>query len=332
MAVAHYDILAAAHTAHGYRSYYAKWLKNARHIIALKGHYVTISAVLTAFADNLDGIELWRFHEPLNPNLLTGLVIPSRHTAIIMDHSSWQISGVTAVIDTVSLDAPTVRYPSLPPDVYRHLRIASDYLQDIREFWRTVPQLSAAVHDVQQRLLEMVSVCPIPKAGQSFHAFGTALSSQGPYSPVTDASWPAKRRHLLISPPGSEIHALMAAVGKRALASGHSVLFLHCGINPDHFDHLYLPQSQWLISHCVAPHWQTPHTTDVTYDLTQASLTAGARDELDNLYFLYAQAYHKAWARIAETMSPPTPVPAEEVQRGVQKVSDELSRHLTLSG
>ncbi len=325
MALIPSEILAEAHTACGYRSYYGDWLQNIGSIIVLHGHYRTVSAVLKSFSVRL-AQPSWRFHDSVNPDLLTGLVIPGQGTAVVA--ASWldDSGGRSSMQDIrhIRLEDTAERYPFPSPDVYRHLRIAKEYLLDIHDFWQHSTKLPGAVHDVQDILLNAFAA---PQEGplgprQSRHGFGTSLSVRGPYSSV--GMRPARRRTLIISPPGSGVAELMRTLGHHAAERGDGVIFLHCGLDPEQVDHLYLPDRQWLISHSVAPHWQQPTMDDQVFDLTAVSEDRDTGDSLDTLYYLYAQAYHMAWAQISRE-TPPAGVPNQGlVHHGLNQLASAL--------
>jgi hypothetical protein len=292
------DFTADAHTADGYRNYHSQWLQNVSKTIVLHGHIQNVSAILYKVSEIYERESPMQFHHAVYPSMLTGLILPRHRLALVSP--AWKTAGST---DIVIDDAPY--FSVLPaPNVYRHLLVAREYLHDLHEFWQALPELETALGAARDTLLQAVAANSGEMAGTSLHTFGSVLSSQGPYSSLFSLPADSIRRTMIISPPASGISEIMVQVGAHAAEHGHTVIFMHNGLDSTTIDHLYLSDKDWLISHNVAPYWRDPSPSDEILDLTEPSLSHHASDTVELLYYLYAQAYHMAWAALA-CISPP---------------------------
>ncbi len=303
MAEFNLDFIAETPTAFGWQSHCTDWLQRVNTAFILQGGRQDISAIFHQLCVAAPQGSVWRFHDALCPEFLTGVILPERSLAALSP--AWLPQGrpprqaPTLSCIPISVGDELWREPQVPADIYRHLRIAREYLRDLSDFWQSVPALTSALSDLRDSLVATVLSHAPGGDPQILHAFGSSVSSHGPYAPVLDFPPGSVRRTLIAAPPGSSVSVALRLAAQVGVGRGHTAVLLHSSLDPAIVEHLYFTDMRWLVSHNVAPHWREPQPSDQTFDLTEAALGHQANDKLELWYRSYAQAYHLVWSASA---------------------------------
>ncbi|WP_053960780.1 hypothetical protein [Sulfobacillus thermosulfidooxidans] len=317
-------LLAEAYTAYGKHTFYRQWVRSISQALILKGDEPFVSAILQGLVKHLSSHSLWTFSPAHNPHLVSGVILSPENVAVL--GPSWlpflQRDQSPRCYESMTICPTRSITPQIPIDVSRHLFIAKEYLHDLQSLWNNQGRFHAELQSIQSRLIAQL---PKPrKEGQTWvsHAFLSTLTPLGPFFLHRDQAPRHIRRTFIVSPLGTGVPSMLKRVGLYAASHYHRVLFVHCGLDPSQIDHIYFPDASWLISNNVAPHHCQANDTDEVIKISDLPKRE-AKDftRMENLYFLYAQAYHQAWEELSQMPAISTvPNTTADITPWIQKI------------
>ncbi|SMC02135.1 hypothetical protein SAMN00768000_0353 [Sulfobacillus thermosulfidooxidans DSM 9293] len=296
-------LLAEAYTAYGRHTFYRQWVRSISQALVLEGDEPIVSAILHGLVKHLSSHNLWTFSVAHNPHLVSGVILSPENVAIL--GPSWlpylPLGQSARWYESVTISPTRPITPQIPPGVFRHLFIAKEYLHDLQSLWDKQRRFHDELQDIQRRLIAQLPMHNQEDKILASHAFLSTLTPLGPFFLHQHVAPCHIRRTFIMSPLGADVSPLLKRVGLYAASHHHRVLFVHCGLDPSSIDHVYFPDLSWIISHNIAPHHIPARGTDEVITLT-APFIHGPKDcaQIENIYYLFAQAYHQAWEEISQ--------------------------------
>jgi len=299
-------LFAGANTAHGFHSFYG-WLAqdSYKRVFILKGGPGTgKSTLLKNIAENFEakyGID--RFHCSADANSLDAIFISSLNVSILDGTSPHVIDptlpgAVQQIIDLSSCWDPRVlikkrnEISSLVHEIgerykmaYRWLALAGG-IKDIQ----TEQQDTILTSQAKEDAAKIVQLLPRRANGITRQAFASAITGSGMKSYLPELQGKVKSR-IILRGGNRRYNDLVLGYVKFALQEHElPATYLHCGLQPEHLEHIFIP-GEFVLFSSHAPH-----------ELGAADIVLGPKQEAKNNVLLDS-TLQKAMLKLAEAAS-----------------------------
>lgn len=315
MTTAHKHYFVRGNTALGLHSLVESAFSGLHSIYVLQGYVGGTSVILKQLAQFLDeqGEVLHYIHDPLNSELLEGIIIPSLNIGLI-DGNAWpedtrltEISDIQYVPIEESLDVGKLTqtsqiltrlqkqlketYDTAYASFLKTLRIHDEwekfYIDSLdREVMNNLAVEWSDTHLVQAELSkgdrsdllnELQDSNPI---GDTVHRFLGAATYLGAVDYIMNLTDGISKRFYVKGRPGSGKSTLFKKIASIASSRGIFTEMYHCGFDPNSLDMLIFPELSIAIFDSTAPHEHFPSREgDEIIDVYTLAIAAGTDEQ-----------------------------------------------------
>lgn len=315
MTTAHKHYFVRGNTALGLHSLVESAFSGLHSIYVLQGYVGGTSVILKQLAQYLDeqGEVLHYIHDPLNSELLEGIIIPSLNIGLI-DGNAWpedtrstEISDIQYVPIEESLDVGKLTqtsqiltrlqqqlketYDTAYASFLKTLRIHDEwekfYIDSLdREVMNNLAVEWSDTHLVQAKLTKqdpsdsLNELQDSNSIGDTVHRFLGAATYLGAVDYIMNLTDAISKRFYVKGRPGSGKSTLFKKIASIASERGIFTEMYHCGFDPNSLDMLIFPELSIAIFDSTAPHEHFPSREgDEIIDVYTLAIAAGTDEK-----------------------------------------------------
>lgn len=315
MTTAHKHYFVRGNTALGLHSLVESAFSGLHSIYVLQGYVGGTSVILKQLAQYLDeqGEVLHYTHDPLNSELLEGIIIPSLNIGLI-DGNAWpedtrltEISDIQYVPIEESLDVGKLTqtsqiltrlqqqlketYDTAYASFLKTLRIHDEwekfYIDSLdREVMNNLAVEWSDTHLVQAKLTKpdpsdsLNELQDSNSIGDTVHRFLGAATYLGAVDYIMNLTDGISKRFYVKGRPGSGKSTLFKKIASIASERGIFTEMYHCGFDPNSLDMLIFPELSIAIFDSTAPHEHFPSREgDEIIDVYTLAIAAGTDEK-----------------------------------------------------
>lgn len=304
---------AEALTMQGLQLLYRHEIAQLRTIVVLNG---TSSPHISSYLENTlsflhqQGVlpEMTLFHAFSDPAVLTGMIFPTQHVAILSHDVYHMVQPFTLNQTIMHLDIPN-RGPQETSMEFDLLLRSQNMLAVSQHFQEEIGHYYCDDNTTRHVFRNLIREWTPPyrsTIAESHHFFASPLTRIGPVSFLPSLVSSLRHRILLSGGHGANYSENVIAFGESMLQNGYDVEFYHCHLEPNHIEHLIVPKMSLALISTNAPFTIAPKQSDRVVDLHLHNSASYPLSEMEALYSGYQQAFHRAW-QILDALPPPAP-------------------------
>jgi hypothetical protein len=317
---------ACGNTAQGFIDYSASNLQGLDKIFILQGgpgtekSYLIKSLCTVCDWENLD---YECMHNPLEPELLDGIVIPQLKAAVVDGTAPhlFEPSAPGAVEEYISLGGAwntlklktqrdtLAQTKGLVEQAYKNAGVCFAEAMRIHDEWEKIyiknMDFSQADKLMQETIENVLGGSSASKAPIQKHRFFGASTFSGSFDHVSNLISGVGKRYYLKGRPGTGKSTLLKKLASVSAARGLDAELYHCGFDANSLDMVQLPELDVCIFDCTPPHLYAPDRFDDTVvDMYAGCVKPGTDEryerEIQGISARYQMAIRRGTGYLAE--------------------------------
>lgn len=289
--------MAEANTAGGYKNRWESSLQGIDRVFIIQSKLQQdVSLLLRQIALQAAPQAAWYVHNPLQSDLLSGIVIPELKLAVIQEAAASQLSLPDKKIIKVNMES------AIKPGLLAQQQARLDQLQEqiaaakqaaysgfadallIHDDWERLylPHIDFdKTNKLTEQYIQLLLGEQQPSENQSriddrFLGTATAKGAVDYVSQLTDDL----QRYHLKGRPGSGKSTILRKLAAAAIDRGYDIEVYHCGLDPKSIDMVIIRELGFAIFDSTAPHEYKPLQEEVIIDLYELTISPNTDENI----------------------------------------------------